>query len=696
MTTHRTSSGSADRNLVMFAALSVLSACANDPYVNIGDRPTAYQNPISPSGVAATSSAGHAGSKLATTTQTSTAGAMSVPSGVGPAPSTIKPYSLDLTGANNPAGLAQPELTKLIAGGPPGKLRWLYPYDGTVFPGGMLAPNLMWEGSATAQAIYLRIRAAAFDYKIVIKPEASQGANVATFLSAGGALQPQHRIAQDVWNEACKHTLGKADVFTIELSTLENGNVAGPIVSHFTIAPGAVKGAIFYTTYGSTAALGQPIVTSGVGDLMRIHPGERAEKALAAPATSFTAPNTCHGCHSVAANGSRLVMQAIVSNTGAPMMNLGWTYQIDVTGAVIDPKAVAKNAAYVALYPDGSKYLAPSQVIQTATPIYALADRWLSQEQAANATLYDTASGQVVPDTGIPATALMPAFSPDGSRLVFNDYASNAAHGLVMMDYDLQRHKATRYRTLLQNPAASSLANPYGTRPGWPAFLPDNKAVVFVQSESADFSSGFLTANYDVITAKGGQVPGMPKADASDLHLVDASTSKLILLGKAMGFNTAADAANGVTYLPFGEDDTHHNYFPTVSPVAAGGYFWIFFDSRRHYGNLGKQRQLWGAAIDIQPNGGSYTLDPSHPAFYLEGQDLGPDNHRAFAALATCRPDKAACATGIDCCTGFCSDVCIPKRDSCAQRDERCATAGDCCGSSDYCINGFCAFVDLQ
>ncbi len=68
-----------------------------------------------------------------------------------------------------------------------------------------------------------------------------------------------------------------------------------------------------------------------------------------------------------------------------------------------------------------------------------------------------------------------------------------------------------------------------------------------------------------------------------------------------------------------------HNYFPTVSPVAAGGYFWLFFDSMRNVGNLGLQRQLWGVAIDVLPPdefAGSYADDRSHPAFYLLGQEF--------------------------------------------------------------------------
>jgi hypothetical protein len=43
------------------------------------------------------------------------------------------------------------------------------------------------------------------------------------------------------------------------------------------------------------------------------------------------------------------------------------------------------------------------------------------------------------------------------------------------------------------------------------------------------------------------------------------------------------DLANGKT-LPARDQDL--NYYPTVSPVAAGGYFWAFFTSRRTYGNV--------------------------------------------------------------------------------------------------------------
>jgi hypothetical protein len=124
---------------------------------------------------------------------------------------------------------------------------------------------------------------------------------------------------------------------------------------------------------------------------------------------------------------------------------------------------------------------------------------------------------------------------------------------------------------------------------------------------------------------------------------------------------------------------------------------------------LGTGRQLWGTAIDIAQDG-HYTLDPSHPAFYLPGQEQGTGNHRAFAALDPCRRDGDACSSGIDCCGGSCNVTSVPEfgepvgtcaprmTTSCARSDERCVHDADCCAPSageppNLCIGGFCAYV---
>ena len=82
--------------------------------------------------------------------------------------------------------------------------------------------------------------------------------------------------------------------------------------------------------------------------------------------------------------------------------------------------------------------------------------------------------------------------------------------------------------------------------------------------------------------------------------------------------------------------------------------------------------------------------DPSHPAFYVTGQELGTGNHRAFTALDPCRADGQSCTTGVDCCNGFCTDgICGVKIPRCSNEDETCGAGHMCCDPSLTCINGF-------
>ncbi|MET0389115.1 MAG: hypothetical protein ABW321_24290 [Polyangiales bacterium] len=589
-----------------------------------------------------------------------------------PSLSSREPVVIDQCGAGNPANVAPADVDKLRAGGTPEMLKWLYPYAGTVFPRGMGAPLLMWEGPA-ADAVYLHVKARSFEYTGCLTP------------TAAGQLQ----FPQEIWDQAGRQTNGKGDDFALELATIASGTATGPVRSHFTIAQATIKGSIYYNSYTSA----QNVLPGGV--VLRIPAGGGA-------ATLFVSTG-CNGCHSVSADGSRLISQ--FSAIG------GQSFALAVGGMANPPgNGAGPRGSFGALYPDGSKYLATSLVIDVARS-------FMTQGIGGpvDATLYDLGSGAAVPNMGIPTGALMPMFSPDGTRLVFNDFALGQAHGLALMTYDVATDTASDYRMLTQEEGA--------LRPGWPFVLPDNGGVLYARTDSADFSGNGAGLGGAIGLPGGGAPPGgglpggglpgggLPGLTApfSELALVDVASGKSTLLAQAMGYATPADAMNETTYLPFGAEELHHNYFPTLSPVAAGGYFWVFFDSVRHYGNLGLQRQLWGAAVEIQP-GGSYALDPSKPAFYLPGQELGTGNHRAFAALDPCKRDGDACNSGIDCCGGFCYfdnvpeenvepvGSCSPKMLACAKVDERCRVDADCCkedtsGEPHRCIAGFCAEI---
>jgi hypothetical protein len=589
-----------------------------------------------------------------------------------------EPLAIDECGANNPAGVSAADVQKLKAGsGSPGALKWLYPYAGTVFPRGMLAPDLMWDGPA-ADVVYIHIKSKLFEYWGCLKP------------TAPGELT----VPQEVWDKAGTRSTGKDDIYALELSVLSKGAVTGPAPSQVQIAQAAIKGSIFYNTYRSAlmpgGATGMPApgglpgipgggIPGGAGGalngiVVRIPAGGRAE---------LFGQSDCNGCHSLSADGSLLLSQSVAAGA--------YAYELGANAAAPAPTIAGQAGAFGALYPDGSAFLSMSRVIDVARTAF------FGGAGTGDAILLDTKNGMTIQSTGIPKGALMPNFSPDGTRLVFNDYAIAEAHGIALTKYDTKTHTATEYGELYEEPAGMM-------RPSWPFLLPDNDGVVFARTDDFDFTGGGV----GVLS----EIQATPGADAiapfSELSVIDVATKTATVMAKAMGYNTPEDVAMKKTYLPFGEEDLHKSYYPTVSPVAAGGYFWVFFDSIRHYGGRGLQRQLWGAAIDIAADG-SYKVDLSHPAFYLPGQEAGTGNHRAFAALDPCRKDGDSCTSGIDCCGGSCYidkpeelvepvGSCMPRKTTCAKRDERCTADADCCPPPDNglpysCIAGFCAYV---
>ncbi len=572
--------------------------------------------------------------------------------GVGDAGPALATQLIDRCTTGAASGLSAASLKALLAGGSVGKLRYLYPYASTVFPRGLIAPTLMWDGG-NADYVYVHIKSSLFEYKGCLAPTAT-----------GQVLLPQ-----DVWVAAGNHAHGASDPFAVSLTLISGSTVTGPVTEPLVIAPATLKGSVYYNTYATKLISSSGGIGGAGGAVLRIVPGQSAQV--------FLGQSGCTGCHAVSANGTRMVadpLKNIVGSTG-----VGATYSLTTTATNPAPLvASAPNGTFTGISPDGSLYIGNAHPGGTGGP-RAGGPGAMGPTDAA---LYETDTGNVVTGSAIPTGAMMSTFSPDGKRLVFTDYAISKGQGLATMTFDMSARTASGYAKGYQETAS-------GRYPGWPFFLPDNGGIVFAIGSATDYSGGGAG-----LGSVGGimGITGLTGAPTSDLFLSDTATGGATILAKAMGFASAADVASDTTYLPFGaSEELHHNYDPTVSPVAAGGYFWVFFDSYRHYGTLGLQRQLYGAAIDVSADG-KYVTDPSHPAFYVTGQELGTGNHRAFTALDPCRADGASCTTGVDCCNGFCTDgVCGVKIPRCSNVDETCGAGHMCCDPTQTCINGFCA-----
>jgi hypothetical protein len=169
-----------------------------------------------------------------------------------------------------------------------------------------------------------------------------------------------------------------------------------------------------------------------------------------------------------------------------------------------------------------------------------------------------------------------------------------------------------------------------------------------------------------------------------------------------------------------------------VNPQTVGGYNWVVFTSRRRFGNvatmnrwwsdprykpIGGQfgatpKKIWVSAVDETATSGT---DPSHPAFYLPGQEWLAGNSKAYWVLDACktasntRSTATECESDLDCCgaptTSMCSlqtpianppkRHCIPKASSGCIADgsaSACTSDAQCCGfsSGSHCVNGGC------
>ena len=530
-------------------------------------------------------------------------------------------------------------------------LRWLYPYDGTVWPRGLLSPVLQWAAPAnTSDALRVRIRGKHFDWTGCLR-------------TTGPA---QLELPQPIWEQLNVSNDGSADPITVEVVVLAGGRAVGPITEKWNFANAKMKGSIFYGSYNSALAASQNIQG---GVVLRLLPGARAPEVFLSRAALS---GECVGCHTVSANGSRLVADV---HGGGGLTYIGSSIFALTPTSTPNPPAIqtmVPQSAFSGFHPDGSVY------VTHAAPgaggpfvIGNIPGTW----GVAKSQLIKTDTGQIVADSGIVEKAMMPNFSGDGRKIVFTDAAASGGKAIATMDFDPATNKFTNLRQVYSHTTQFA---------SWPFFLPDGSGIIFALGTADNFVSSL----------------GSPlQPQESDVYFIDLVHGGTVT--PLASLNGYRDVAQMQTYLPAGSRDLKKNFFPTGVPVAAGGHFWMFFTSRRTYGNLktgdvnaAEAKQLWAAALKIGADG-----DISYPAFYLRGQELQSGNVRAFAALEPCKADGQSCETGIDCCNRFCTDkVCGPPK-GCAKIDEGCKSTADCCpapvGERVECIAGFCAIIRL-
>lgn len=549
------------------------------------------------------------------------------------------------------------------------KLR--YPYDATVFPLGLVSPLVMWDAPRSGDVYRLRLEQANYTYD--------------TYATVDGL--GQLRIDQAVWDRMTASNTGGANGMRLTLSRYDTSNQRAYSSANeaWTIATQSLRGAIYYWTASQTGE-------ERTGHITRIRPGVGAQPEIMS--TGYA--NKCMGCHAVSADGSTLAASVEDAPSDAPYTN-GWQNgrawaSFNLPEGTLRHQS-RRHGGNLALTPDG-KYTVFGGRAQAGQTSPALGSK--------NATLGNTATGEIIVDSGLDDLALatppenqyagiaMPAFSPDGKKLALVEFFGSlgttqdnvlpVSRQILVVDFDRAALKFAATPTRL--PLASF--SPFATKGiGYPTFTPDSAWVAYhVGNESTGcFKDDF--GNCDDEVRHRGQL-WFQKADGTGvpIHLGQADT-------------------------PPEMRDRELSVEPTFNPIPRGGYSWAVFTSMRDWGNklMGQakngKRRLWVAALDTVVG----TADPSHPPFYLEGQEDSP-NMRGFWTLAKCTDSPppgvdagtaGACQAGFECCSGFCDrGTCVePSVIACKPVGDACATTADCCngGAGVTCQAGTCRIV---
>jgi len=319
----------------------------------------------------------------------------------------------------------------------------LYPYNETVFPLDVLAPEVQWSGGQAGDVYRLKITEKFYEYtEFFAAPPPSR-----------------HLIAEADWKSLQESGTGaQGDPVGVALSRRSGATIYEPAQHTWHVARGRLKGSVYYWELPPQVGCVNP---NGNGRILRIKPDSPT-------VDEFFTPGGCWGCHTVSRDGKKMAAEFIGGNGPLYTLNLDAN---PVTYGDITAGNPAGDFIFSAFNHTGDKLL-------------------VSENDSRQLRIVDSVTGDTLNPNVLGNGCGEPAWSPDGTKIAAvcgmanGSWTFDSSTGNLVVA-DVQADGITVANTTTIVPQAGGTG-----RPAYPSFSPGGEWLTFGRPTSGSRSSG--------------------------------------------------------------------------------------------------------------------------------------------------------------------------------------------------------------
>lgn len=341
----------------------------------------------------------------------------------------------------NSAGLTPEQIAQLDnpSGGADPAMALVYPYNLTVFPLDVLAPEIQWNGAGGGDFYKLSVKEKYYEY-------------TEYFTAPNSKLIPQTN-----WDAlGISGTGAQSDPVSVNFNRLSGGVAYDASLQTWRIAQGRLKGAVYYWELPNGA---------GNGRILKIKPSSDVAEQF------YDSGGQCYGCHTVSRDGSKM-MAALSSGVPFPQFTVNLTTEPAVVGGIAPGTGPA--GTFSAFNDKGDRVIVSTD---SASSVYGL-------------NILDGNTGAMLAPGVMGSQCAEPAWSPDGTKLAAicnlngGGWAFDATAGeLAIADVAADGTTVTNTHTIVPQAGAQG-------RPAYPTFSPGSEYIAYGRPTAGSRSSG--------------------------------------------------------------------------------------------------------------------------------------------------------------------------------------------------------------